>query len=177
MAKKDKIIDVMSTLRQAGKYFLNSDYDLIWKGTYASALNEWNDSVESITIPGKTIQTSETRTANSVTAKLATDVTFEDMDITWRLDDDLGAYRALDTWMAAAKSIDNKGTITTGYWDDYCYRQQLLVSGGVSKKSMFLIDGLYPTALQSIQFSAEGGEYMKLTCTFTCYLVVSQDYA
>ena len=172
MADK-KLVDIMTRLRQAGDYFLNSDYGLLWSGRYAGRLNNWNSYVENITVPGKTIQTNDSRTANSLVAKIAGDITFEDMEITWRLEDNLDLYFALNEWVAAAKGIDDFGVITTGYWDDYCRYNNLLVSGGASSKPMFLIDGLYPTSIQSIQFSAEGGEYVKLTTTFSCYHVRS----
>lgn len=170
MAQDTTLLKIMTNLKKAGNYILNSDYIVVWQGNpHASPLNTWNEYIESITIPGKTITTNESRIANSVVAKIAGDIAYEDMEITWRLSSDMKLYSAISDWMGAAKQVDaQSGLIITGYWDDYCKANQVKVQVGLSE---FLVTGLYPTSLQSIQFSAEGGETVKVTATFSCYIV------
>lgn len=168
MAKS--VTDIVTTLRKAGSYFLSSEYSLLWSGKNASSLNDWNEYIEAITIPGKTIQTSDSRTANSIIRKIATDITFEDMEITWRLDEKLSPYRIIEDWQSQAKNYNLAGTMITGYWDDYCLSNNCLIKLGSKDIPSIIVRGLYPTNLQSIQMSAEGGEYVKFSCTFSCFL-------
>lgn len=171
MAEDNTLLKIMTNLKKAGNYILNSDYTIVWQGSHASPLNTWNEYIESITIPGKTITTNESRIANSVVAKIAGDISYEDMEITWRLSSDMKLYSAISDWMSAAKNVNAElGLVTTGYWDDYCKANQVSVGVG-QKGNKFLVTGLYPTSLQSIQFSAEGGETVKVTATFSCYII------
>lgn len=167
MAKS--VQDIMTTLRTAGDYFLNSEYSVLWGGRLASNLNKWNDYIESVTIPGKTIQTNDSRTANSIIKKIATDVTFEDMEVTWRLNQEASPYLAIEEWQSAAKNYNTSGVMVTGYWDDYCLSNNCLIKVGPSNVPFVQIFGLYPTNMQTIQLSSEGGEYVKFSCTFACF--------
>lgn len=182
---------VFTKLQTASQYVLNSDYDLLWYGDYAGLLNPYNEYVENLNIPGKTINTNESRTSNSIAAKIAGEVTFEDFEVTWRVTGDFGVYKAINNWMKAVKQLDQGGTVVTGYFSDYCEYQKCKIgllppnqfgtstdgnsSTNAQMQTIVTIDGLYPTALQAIQFSAEGGEYIKVVATFACYKVFDGD--
>ena len=118
MAEDNTLLKIMTNLKKAGNYILNSDYTIVWQGSHASPLNTWNEYIESITIPGKTITTNESRIANSVVAKIAGDISYEDMEITWRLSSDMKLYSAISDWMSAAKNVNAElGVVTTGYYE------------------------------------------------------------
>jgi hypothetical protein len=160
----------------SAQYILNSDYSVVWSGSLAVGLNEYNKYLEGIAVPSRSISTNESRTANSLAAKIATETTIEDMEVTWRLTGNMGVYKAIENWMSAAKSVSADGSITTGYFDDYCVNQQCQIGisrnpGSSTEKIITTIKGLYPTNLQAIQFSADGGEYLKVIVTFACYRI------
>lgn len=181
----DLVSDIITSTRnqtiEQAQYVLNSDYSVVWGGILAEPLNNYNKFLEGISVPSKTISTNESRIANTIPAKIAAETTIEDMEVTWRLSGDLGAYRAIEKWMNAAKSVDVYGVVTTGYFDDYCKNQfcQVGISrtvGGTTgiEKTITTIKGLYPTNLQAIQFAAEGGEYLKVVATFACYRIETE---
>jgi len=164
--------DMLSAIRAAKDFINNSDFSVMWDGTHASTMNQYNDYIESITIPGRTIQTSESKTANSLVAKIASDISVEDMEITWRVPFDFGIVYALENWMKAVKnpgrSPSGEVYTTTGYFNDYCLANNCTISD--SQGSQYTkIQGLYPISLQTIQFSNEGGEYIKVSTIFACY--------
>lgn len=189
MAKK--VSEILSLLRSASEYVLTSEYDVLWSGTHASPLNDFNDYIETVSVPGRTIQTSESVTANSIPAKVASSITFEDLEITWRVKPDFGIYYKIEDWMNAVKQVDSNGYVRTGFFDDYCKANKCRIatfdpptggggrgSGGARTASAVCeIQGLYPTTMQSIQFSSEGGDYVKVSVTFTCFLVTTKDIA
>lgn len=171
---------ILSSVKKGTDLVLNSDYDVVWTGVYPAGLNQYNEYMESIAIPGKTIQTNDVKTANSIVQKIANDITFEDMEVVWRLPKTMMVYKIIDFWMSKVKQIDtNTGFVTTGYFDDYCLANSCEISvttgsnnqGGFENTKIVRIRGLYPTSVQSIQFSGEGGEYLKLNTTFACYTV------
>ena len=85
--------------------------------------------------------------------------------------------------MSKAKSVDSQGVIKTGYFDEYCGRNNCriyagnVLNGGSSGFGRFTpkvtIIGIYPTGMQAISFSTEGGEYIKFTVTFHCHIIPS----
>jgi len=177
------VSEVFANLQKGAEYVLNSDYDILWGGPDGTPLNEYNDYVEALNIPARSITTSDSRTANSATAKIATEMVFEDLEVTWRVKPDFKLRAAIEKWMSKAKSVDSLGVVKTGYFDDYCLKNNCriyagnVLSGGSSGLGRFTpkvtVIGTYPTAIQAIAFSTEGGEYIKLTATFHCHLIPS----
>jgi hypothetical protein len=92
--------EVFSLLQRATEYVLNSDYTVAWEGDNANPLNAYNHYIEAISIPGRTIQTSESVTANSLRAKIGQDISFDDFEITWRLTTDFKVYGIIEKWMS-----------------------------------------------------------------------------
>jgi hypothetical protein len=174
-----KVVDVFSSLQRATEYVLNSDYVVVWKGVNANALTPYNQYIESVAIPGKTIQTGDSVTANSLKAKVGQDVGFDDLEMTWRLTTDFGLMYAIDDWMDSVKTISEEGYIKTGFYDEYCKRNscQIGTQADINGSPFIVceIKGLYPITKQAIQFSAEGGEYIKLSVTFSCFNVSTKD--
>lgn len=162
---------------QIRQYVSNSDYDVLWTGTLAGKLQQYNDYIETVNIPGQAISTNESRTANSFVAKTAGDMTFEDLEISWRVTSEFGVYYALMSWMKSAKILVDpisKYTIC-GYYDEYCTSQRCdIITNIPTPGAVVVIDGLYPTNVQSMPFSTEGGEYVKLTATFSCNYIYQQ---
>lgn len=186
MAKIRSISEIQSDIAKGTDYVLNSEYDIIWYGSgMADTLNPYNHYIENINIPGKSIAVSESRTANSLVSKMAGEITFEDLEITWRLNKNFEVIAKLESWMSKVKKVDpDDFTVTTGFWDDYCKKNscEIMVTeassaggdvGNFSTKVVCEIRGLYPTSIQSIQFSSEGGDYIKVTATFACYKVIT----
>lgn len=181
------IFTVHNKLKQGRDYLINSDYDVIFSGGgYSDAVNEFSDYIETVSIPAATISTTDSRTANSLVAKMAGDITYEDLEITWRVTKDFKILNIITNWMNESKSVDSTGFISTGYWDDYCakYKCQITTGGTTSKDSngnttrnkgniLAQINGLYPISRQAVSFSTEGGEYVKFTASFSCYHVVT----
>lgn len=176
----DPVNSVLTKLKTGRDYILNSSYDILWTGYNASRLNApFNGYIEAVNIPGRTISTSEVRLGNTIAAKHANELSFEDLEITWRVSEDFGIYNAIAYWMDAVKEVLPDGSMRTGYFDDYCLDNRCEISiipsgsgqGGKQKQPVVVIEGLYPTAIQSIAFSSEGGEYIKLTATFSCYRI------
>jgi hypothetical protein len=175
--------DIFGLLKSAGEYVLNSDYDIKFGGPDGSPLNAYQDYVEALSIPSRTLSTSDSRTANSASAKIASDITFEDLEVTWRVKPDFKIYKDVEKWMNKAKKVSSQGVITTGYFDDYCkknncriYAGNVLSGGSSGLGALFpivTIIGIYPTTMQTIPFSTEGGEYIKFTATFHCYVIPS----
>ena len=163
-----KISEIKAQLESGRDYVINSDYDVLWTGKYADSLQPYNDYIEAVNIPGQGLATSESRTANSLMAKMVSDMTFEDLEITWRVTTEFEVYYALVKWMKAAKTVDTDTKIVaTYYWDDYCKSNRCdIITNTPTRGTVCVIDGLYPTNIQSIPFSTEGGEYIKLTATF-----------
>lgn len=169
------LVNILSKLRTAEKdYVLNSDFNVTWTGLHVGDLNEYNDYIETVNIPERTIQTSDSRIANSLTAKLGTDITVGDMEMSWRLTGDFGVLYSIEAWMKAVKAIGVLGSgeafYTSGYFQEYCIANSCRISNRAGQE-LVTIQGLYPTSLQSISFSSEGGEYLKATATFSCYLL------
>ena len=105
---------ILSSVKNGTDLVLNSDYDVVWTGVYPAGLNQYNEYMESIAIPGKTIQTNDVKTANSIVQKIANDITFEDMEVVWRLPKTMMVYKIIDFWMSKVKQIDtNTGFVTT----------------------------------------------------------------
>lgn len=176
----DPVNSVLTKLKAGKDYVLTSSYDILWRGNLASNLNNpFNAYIEAVSIPGRTIATSEVRLGNTIPAKHASEISFEDLEITWRVTEDFKIYDALVDWMNAVKSVDADGGTTTGYFNDYCLKQECEISiipsgsgqGGTKKQPVVVIKGLYPTAIQTISFTSEGGDYVKLTATFSCYRI------
>lgn len=165
------IKDVLAKIQSASLApVLNSDYDIIWSGTLASTLNAYNESMETVNIPGTAISTNESRTASSLVAKIASELTFEDLEITWRMPQDFGLLKEIRTWMNAVKPIIKNGnsiSVKTGDYNEYCVAQSCTIRTVRNPVTICTIDGLFPTNAQSIQFSAEGGDVVKLTATFS----------
>jgi hypothetical protein len=169
---------VLTKLLSGSDFVLNSQYYLKWTGNNCNSLNTYNDYVESINVPGRTIATSDSRTGNSIVSKIASDITVEDVEIVWRMpqisDTSQGnsLYALLENWMAAAKEVSDDGSIFTGFFDDYCRANSLdigyLKNPNNKPEVMAYVRGIYPTGLQNIQFSSEGGDYIKITATFYC---------
>ncbi len=174
-----KVEEVLDDLKKGQGYVLTSDYDIEWlSGNFSKTLNDYNSYVETVSVPGKTIQTSDSRTANSLLAKIATDVAFEDLEITWRIPADFKIFYVIDDWMNEAIDISN-GRIITGYFDDYCKNYKCKIKKGLQAKgqssitsAIATIDGLYPINRQAIAFSTEGNDYVKFTVTFACYNIL-----
>jgi len=177
--------EVFTLLQKATEYVLNSDYAVTWEGDDASPLNEYNHYIEAISIPGRTIQTNESVTANSLRAKIGQDISFDDFEITWRLTTDFKVYGIIEKWMSKVKTINSANpagggaitSVTTGFYDEYCTRNSCrvgtLVNIAQPPRYICKIQGLYPTTMQSIAFSAEGGEYLKLSTTFSCFSIIN----
>ena len=174
------ISEIFAKLKNGTDYILNSDYDALWIGPNASPLNDYNEYIESINVPGRNIQTNDVKTANSLNQKIANDMTYEDMEVVWRLPKQLSVLKLITGWMDTVKRADANGFITTGYFEEYCIPNSCQISittgsgnvGGFENTKICQITGLYPTAYQSIQFSADGGEHIKLNTTFACYQVL-----
>jgi len=187
MANKIKTIEEMQAdIAKGTDYVLNSEYDVIWYGSgMADELNAYNQYIESVNIPGKTIAVTESRTANSLAAKIAGEISFEDLEVTWRVNKNFQVMAALEAWMSKVKTVDKDNyTVTTGFWDDYCLKNSCEIltteasasggeSGNFATKVVCEIRGIYPVSVQSIQFSSEGGDYIKVTATFACYKVIT----
>ena len=182
------IYTVHNRLKQGKDYLINSDYDVIFSGgnNFSDKLNEYADYIETVSIPSTTIATSDMRTANSLVSKMASDITYEDLEITWRIPQDFSIFYTIGNWMNEIKGVDSTGFITTGYWDDYCgkYKCQITTGSRVSKDSegktqrskgniLAQINGLYHINRQAVAFSTEGGEYVKFTVSFACYHIVT----
>lgn len=176
----DPVNSVLSKLKSGKDYILTSSYDVLWTGNLAGRLNQpFNGYIEAVNIPGRTIATSEVKLGNTIAAKHASELTFEDLEITWRVSEDFAIYDAIVDWMNAVKSVDVDGGTTTGYFRDYCLSQKCEISiipsssgqGSTQKKPVVVIDGIYPVGLQTISFTSEGGDYVKLTVTFSCYRI------
>lgn len=172
--------NILAKLTTAQKdYVLSSDFNVTWSGSHAGGLNEYNDYIETISIPERTIQTSDSRTANSLVAKLGTDITVGDMEMSWRLTGDFGVLYSIEAWMKAVKAIGVLGSgevfYTSGYFQDYCISNSCRIANRDGQE-LVTVQGLYPTSLQNISFSSEGGEYLKATATFTCYALNTMLY-
>lgn len=172
------VYDVHNTLRKGKDYVLTSDYDVLWAGgNHSSALNRYNNYVETVNIPGTAIQTNESRTANSLVAKIASELTYEDLEISWRIPSDFEIFYTIEKWMSDVKAVDTNGYVTTGYFDDYCKKYKCQIQRGTTpasgqrKNAIVEINGLYPVNRQAITFSTEGNEYVKFTVTFACYRI------
>lgn len=172
------VYDVYNTLRKGKDYVLTSDYDIKWfGGKHSSGLNRYNNYVETVNIPGTSIQTNDSRTANSLPAKIASEIVYEDLEVSWRIPSDFEIFYTIESWMSDAKSIDSNGYVTTGYFDDYCKKYKCQIQRGTTpvsgqkKTTIVEINGLYPTNRQAISFSTEGNEYVKFTVTFACYQI------
>ena len=64
-----KVSEIQEQLRSGRDYILTSDYDLMWIGKNASPLNAYNDYIETVNLPGRSISTNEStidKTALSV---------------------------------------------------------------------------------------------------------------
>lgn len=166
-----KVSEIQAQLRNGRDYVLNSDYDLIWSGPNASDLNQYNDYIESVNIPGRSISTDDSRIANTVTAKIASDIGYEDFEVTWRVPKDFKIMYSIEEWMNDVMSIDTNGVMTIGYFDTYCKRNQCDIRLSSEATTLSSIKGLYPTNRQAIAFSNEGGEYIKLAVTFYCHII------
>lgn len=174
------IVNILSKLRTAqNDYVMNSDFDVLWTGLHVGDLNNYNEYIETINIPERSIQTSDSKVANSVNAKLGTDITVGDMEMSWRLTGDFGVLYSIEAWMKAVKAIGVLGSgeafYTSGYFQEYCIVNSCRISNRAGQE-LVTIQGLYPTSLQSISFSSEGGEYLKATATFSCYLLNTMLY-
>lgn len=166
-----KISEIQAQLRNGRDYVLTSDYDLMWRGKNASPLNEYNDYIETVNLPGRSISTDDSRISNTIVAKIASDISYEDFEVSWRVPKDFKIMYAVESWMNEVLSVDKNGVYTVGYFDDYCKGNwcdiKLASDGAVISE----IWGLYPTNRQAIAFSNEGGEYIKLSVTFFCHVI------
>jgi hypothetical protein len=172
-----RVDQVQSNLQKGKDYVLTSDYDVLWVGgNHSSILNRYNDYVETVNIPGTAIQTNESRTANSLVAKIGSELTYEDLEISWRIPSDFEIFYTIEKWMSDVKAVDTNGYVTTGYFDDYCKKYKCQIKRGSTsstgtKRTIVEINGLYPINRQAISFSTEGNEYVKFTVTFACYRI------
>lgn len=177
MATVDNILAKMSQA-QTNEYVLNSDFSVTWQGQHASQLNAHNEQIISIAIPERTIETIDSKTANAVTAKLGTSVSVGDMEVSWRLTKDFGVLYSIESWMKSVKAIGRVGGeafFVSGYFSDYCLSNSCKISNAAGIE-LITVEGLYPIGLQNVSFSAEGGDYLKVTATFTCYLLNTMLY-
>lgn len=171
--------DILTTLVNASSYTLNSDYEVVWAGPDAGTLNAYNDVLESMNIPAKTINTNDSRTANSLSAKIASDVTFEDFEVSWRMPRDFGVFYSVKNWMNKAKGVGidtgvgNLVTVKTGFYDEYCSANSCQIK--TAKGLVCRINGLYPINSQPVQFSSEGGEVLKYSVTFAVRFIEYSD--
>ena len=80
-----KVSEIQEQLRSGRDYILTSDYDLMWIGKNASPLNAYNDYIETVNLPGRSISTNESTIANMISAKVASSVSYEDFEVSWRV--------------------------------------------------------------------------------------------
>jgi hypothetical protein len=148
-------------------------------------MNAFNGYIESVNIPGRSINVNESRTANSIPAKIAGEVAVEDLEVTWRATEDFSVYSAIRNWMNAVKRVTPTGSVVTGYCQNQACKIGILPASAFTTSenqtsnptmtTIVTIDGLYPINLQAIQFQAEGGEYVKIVATFSCYKILDGD--
>jgi hypothetical protein len=166
-----KVSEIQEQLRSGRDYILTSDYDLMWIGKNASPLNAYNDYIETVNLPGRSISTDENKIANMISAKVASSVSYEDFEVSWRVPKDFKIIYAVETWMNDVMGVDDNGVIRIGYFDDYCTANSCDIKLSSEETVISQILGLYPINRQAIAFSNEGGEYIKFSATFSCYKI------
>ena len=158
----------LSTTPVNKSFLSNNKFDFVLK-----RIPNFTYLVQSVNLPGLTLQSSSINTPFSAVSIPGNQITFSSLSLTFLVDEDMQSWLELYNWIVQLgnpKGYNKVGTLTgkPGSVTSTTSDATLLIKTNANN-SNFKIDfyGVYPTDLGDMQFSAvENQEFITSTATF-----------